>query len=278
MNPPPSTTSLSATTHLPRIIVNADDFGLHPALNQAIELAHSQGLVTSASLMTGGQALADAVRRARRLPALDLGLHFALVGLPGLPATFADFFRAYARGQFPPAEVARRLRAQLNTALITHKLTLSHIDSHQHLHAFPPLMRTVCAVAQEYGIRFVRLPQDGPPFASIGAGRRAQTAALRWMCLVSRRELFRHNLRTTDHFAGMAVSGHLSPSVLAQYIQNARPGATEIVCHPGADNRRLSEIFPWNYNWQGELEALLSPHARLAADNRRARLIAWHEL
>jgi len=266
------------TAHLPRIIVNADDFGLHPALNDAIELAHTEGLVTSTSLMTGGQAVPDAVRRARRLPALDIGLHFTLVGLPGLPATFADFFQAYARGQFPPSEVARRLRGQLNTALITHKLTLSHIDSHQHLHAFPPLMRTVCAVAEEYGIRLIRLPQDAPAFAPIGVGRRAQTAALRLMCVVSRRYLFRHNLRTTDHFVGMAVSGHLTPSVLARYLREAKPGATEIVCHPGADNCLLAQVFPWAYNWQGELGALRSPLARDAADNRRARLIAWHEL
>ena len=278
MTPSPPMTPPPAANHLPRIIVNADDFGLHPALNVAIELAHTNGLVTSTSLMAQGQAVADAVRRARRLPALDMGLHFTLVGLPGLPATFADFFQAYARGQFPPSQVARRLRGQLNTALVTHKLTLSHIDSHQHLHAFPPLMRTVCAVAQEYGIRFVRLPQDGPALAQISAGRRAQAAALRLMCAVSRRELLRHNLRTTDHFSGMAVSGHLTPSVLARYIQNAKPGATEIVCHPGADNRLLAEMFPWSYDWQGELAALCSPPARSAADNRRARLIAWHEL
>lgn len=278
MNSAPPLIPSLAIPHLPRIIVNADDFGLHPALNDAIELAHSDGLVTSTSLMTGGQAVPDAVRRARRLPALDIGLHFTLVGLPGLPATFADFFRAYARGQFPPSEVARRLRAQLNTALITHKLTVSHIDSHQHLHAFPPLMRTVCTVAEEYGIRFVRLPQDSPAFAKTSAARRAQTAALRLMCILSRRELFQHNLRTTDHFAGMAVSGHLSPAVFAHYIQEAKPGATEIVCHPGEDNRLLAQAFPWQYDWQGELDALRSPLARAAADNRRARLIAWHEL
>ncbi len=267
-----------ATPHLSRIIVNADDFGLHPALNAAIELAHADGLVTSTSLMTGGEAVPDAVRRARRLPALDIGLHFTLVGLPGLPATFTDFFRAYAQGQFPPSEVARRLRGQLNAALITHKLTVSHIDSHQHLHAFPPLMRTICSVAEEYGIRFIRLPQDGPAFAPVTVGRRAQAAALRLMCAVSRRSLFRHNLRTTDHFAGMAVSGHLSSSVLAHFIQDAKPGATEIVCHPGTDNRLLAELFPWRYDWQGELDALRSPLARAAADNRRARLVAWHEL
>lgn len=264
--------------HLPRIIVNADDFGLHPSLNDAIEQAHRDGLVTSASMMTVGPALADAVRRARALPALDLGLHFTLVGLPGLPPTFGAFFREYARGRFPAKDVAARLRSQLNTAISTHGLAVSHIDSHQHLHAFPPLMRVVCSVAQEYQIPCVRLPQDGPAWCTVSPGRRAQAAALRALCMLSRGIIRSHGLRTTDHFAGMAVSGHLTGDVLASYIGRARPGSTEIVCHPGADNHSLSRAFPWHYDWQGELAALRSPAARAAADNRCARVIAWHEL
>jgi len=264
--------------HLPRIIINADDFGLHPSVNDGVEQAHREGLVTSASVMTLGPALADAARRARALPALDLGLHWTLVGLPGLPPTFADFFREYARGRFPAQDLAARLRSQLNTAISTHRLDVSHIDSHQHLHAFPPLMRVLCRVAQEYQIPCVRLPQDGPALARVSAGRRAQAAALRALCLLSRSLIQNHGLRTTDHFAGMAVSGHLTGDVLAEYIRRARPGSTEIVCHPGTDNQSLSRAFAWQYDWQGELAALRAPAARAAADNRRARPIAWHEL
>ncbi|MDQ2688354.1 MAG: ChbG/HpnK family deacetylase, partial [Armatimonadota bacterium] len=131
----------------PRVIVNADDFGLHPAINEGIEHGHRDGMITSASLMTLGPALDDAVRRARSLPALDLGLHFTLVGVPGLPSGLGAFFAAYLRGQLPARVITDALYRQLDLALRTHKLLLSHIDSHQHLHAFPPLMRVVCRVA-----------------------------------------------------------------------------------------------------------------------------------
>ncbi|MDE0854568.1 MAG: ChbG/HpnK family deacetylase, partial [Nevskia sp.] len=55
------------------LIVTADDFGLHAAVNEAVELAHRDGVLTAASLMVGAPAAADAVQRARRLPRLRVG-------------------------------------------------------------------------------------------------------------------------------------------------------------------------------------------------------------
>lgn len=255
----------------PRVIVNADDFGLHPAINEGIERGHRGGLVTSASLMPLGPACDDAVRRARALPTLDLGLHFTLVGAPGLPSGPGAFFTASLRGRFPARVLADTLRRQLD-ALRTHGLPLSHIDSHQHLHAFPPVMRAVCRVAAEYGILGIRLPLDGPTRTPVGPARRAQAAALRASSRLSRHHIAAYGLRTTDHFAGMAVSGHLTPQTLAAYLSNAQSGTTEIVCHPGADNAALGAEFAWGYDWQGELAAVCETKAA------PARLISWRGL
>ncbi|TXN31659.1 ChbG/HpnK family deacetylase, partial [Methylobacterium sp. WL19] len=54
--------------HKKRLIVTADDFGLSLAVNEAVEQAHREGILTAASLMVGAPAAADAVARARRLP------------------------------------------------------------------------------------------------------------------------------------------------------------------------------------------------------------------
>lgn len=258
----------------PRVIINADDFGLHPAINEGIERGHRDGLIRSASLMTLGPALDDAVRRTRSLPALDLGLHFTLVGVPGLPSGLGAFFTAYLRGQLPACVLADTLRRQLDIALHTHNLSLSHIDAHQHLHAFPPIMRVVCQVAAEYGIVGIRLPSDGPAHTAVSPARRAQAAALRAMARLSRRYIGAHDLHTTDHFSGMAVSGHLTPKTLAAYLNNAQDGTTEIVCHPGADNAALSAQFAWGYDWEGELAAV----CETKAPPSRVRLLSWQEL
>ncbi len=257
----------------PRVIVHADDFGLHPALNEGIERAHRDGLVTSASLMPLGAAFEDARRRCAALPGLDLGLHFALVGVPDAPATLGAFLKAYALGRFPARAVEAALRAQFDAG---RDFSLSHIDSHQHLHALPSVMRVVCRFASEHGIRCVRLPIDGPPLASVSLARRVQAAALAVMARLSRRYISAYGLKTTDYFSGMAVSGHLTAGTLAAYLTDARLGGTEVVCHPGADNAALTKAFDWGYDWEGELAALCSPQARAAASG--VSLKGWQDL
>ena len=55
------------------VILTADDFGMSPALNAAVALAHRQGLLRCASLMVTGPAVEQAVALARDLPELCLG-------------------------------------------------------------------------------------------------------------------------------------------------------------------------------------------------------------
>src|SRR3954467_3263603 len=64
------------------LIVTADDFGMAPEVNEAVEEAHRRGVLTSASLVVTGAAAPDAVARARRMPGLGIGLHLALVSAP----------------------------------------------------------------------------------------------------------------------------------------------------------------------------------------------------
>src|SRR3954454_4120374 len=69
-----------------QLIVTADDFGREAAVNEAVEEAHRNGILSTASLMVAGPAAADAVARARRLPGLRVGLHLVLIeAWPMLP-------------------------------------------------------------------------------------------------------------------------------------------------------------------------------------------------
>ena len=67
------------------LITVADDFGLSPSINEAIEIASRDGILTSASLMVGAPAAADAVRRARALgDKLRVGLHLVVIEGPAV--------------------------------------------------------------------------------------------------------------------------------------------------------------------------------------------------
>lgn len=61
-----------------QVIINADDFGLSPAVNRGIIEAYRAGGITSTSMMVNMPGLADAVHAARSLPGLGVGLHFNL--------------------------------------------------------------------------------------------------------------------------------------------------------------------------------------------------------
>ncbi|MGH7190361.1 MAG: ChbG/HpnK family deacetylase, partial [Acetobacteraceae bacterium] len=75
----------SAAQARPRqVVLTADDFGLSVAVNEAVERAHTEGILGAASLMVGGAAAEDAVARARQLPELRVGLHLVLVEGPAV--------------------------------------------------------------------------------------------------------------------------------------------------------------------------------------------------
>ncbi|MFR6644026.1 MAG: ChbG/HpnK family deacetylase, partial [Megasphaera sp.] len=63
-----------------RVIINADDFGIHTEVNHAIIEACEQGVLTSTSLLPTGPAFEEAVSLARTCPGLGIGIHLCLVG------------------------------------------------------------------------------------------------------------------------------------------------------------------------------------------------------
>ena len=98
-----------------RLIVNADDFGRSPSINEAVIRAHREGILTAASLMVNGEAADEAVELARQNPRLGVGLHISLVcgasalkpgEIPGLVDARSDFtdkpVLAGLRYFFPP--------------------------------------------------------------------------------------------------------------------------------------------------------------------------------
>ena len=63
-----------------KLIVNADDFGIHEAVNRAVLRGFESGILTSTSLMAGGDAFQEAVKLARDMKGIGIGIHLTLVG------------------------------------------------------------------------------------------------------------------------------------------------------------------------------------------------------
>ena len=67
---------------------------------------------------------------------------------PGQPESYKEFMVDYALGKYPDDRLFEMLNLQIE-ALRRSGITPSHIDSHQHLHALPRVMRVVGNVARE---------------------------------------------------------------------------------------------------------------------------------
>ncbi len=67
-------------TKIKKLIVNADDFGLHTLINQGIIKGYREGFITSASIMPSANAYEEAVALAKDNPKLGIGIHLTLVG------------------------------------------------------------------------------------------------------------------------------------------------------------------------------------------------------
>jgi predicted glycoside hydrolase/deacetylase ChbG (UPF0249 family) len=161
-----------------RLIVHGDDFGLAAAVNEGITQAHRHGILTSTSLIACGAAFDHAVSWSRETPSLDVGVHLTLVEEEPLqppssiPTLVTDsgrlhrnawtFTRRYVTGQISLREVRLELDAQIRRVTEA-GITPSHLDSHQHLHALPGIMRIVVELARRHQIAAVRLPRERLP-------------------------------------------------------------------------------------------------------------------
>ena len=62
-----------------RLIINADDFGLCTGVNCGIVHAHTNGVLTSTTLMAGAPGALQAVELAAKMPDLGIGIHLNLL-------------------------------------------------------------------------------------------------------------------------------------------------------------------------------------------------------
>jgi hopanoid biosynthesis associated protein HpnK len=279
---------------LKRLIVNADDLGLTPAVNRGVVRSFQDGIVTSASLLVTGSAFEDAVALAQQNPKLDVGLHLALVEeravlgpdvLPTLvdetgrfPRSSAEFIRRAVLGRISWDEVEREVAAQIALFQKT-GLRLSHLNSHQHLHMFPPVFRVVSRLARSMENVWIRNPAGPwrkPPDTPVR--RWMQRLGLNLSCLSARGLHDRSQPQMPDGLCGFEVSGCLTRSALEHILRRIPHALYELICHPGEDDADTRTRYShWGYRWAEELEALTAPETRVVLEEQGIVLTSFRQ-
>ena len=279
-----------------QLIINADDFGIHPAVNEAVRKAATEGILTSTSLMAGGDAFDEAVEMARSMPSLGIGIHLTLVGgiksvlppseVPSLTWDNGVFCHDNGKlivrdleGKILLSEVYAEWDAQIQKIMNT-GLPVTHMDGHQHMHMWPHFYPIARDLAKKYHISCMRVPDEDVLFG-MKDGHIIRWAAKNGLSLLSRMhrpDLKKNHIRTNDHFFGMLYGGHLSPERFAKFILQTKPGITEIMCHPSADTRAMEDTFHWGYHGEDELAGLLADINRELIAKKQISLISYRDV
>jgi chitin disaccharide deacetylase len=244
-----------AGTLPPGLIVNADDLGIHPRINEGILSAYRHGILTSCTMLMTTAYLAQTVRDYVRPKLLPIGIHLSLtLGKAVAPrGEVADLIDADGnlklaadrlvlasfkgdRGSALLRQIQREFEAQLAMAR-DHGLQPTHADSHQHVHMNPMVFRLVEQLLPRFGIDRLRRSREafhafvlGPDLPDVMRRNNfAKWALLRW-----RAAGLRPALATTDDFFGVLYSGAVTKRALRALLRGAAPGRSlEICVHPG---------------------------------------------
>ena len=213
------------------LIVNADDLGRSRAINAGIVAAHGEGIVTSASLMVRWEAAEEAAELARAHPGLAVGLH---LDLGEWRFEDWDWTPTYAVVDVEDAIAVRdEAAAQLGRFRELLGRDPTHLDSHQHVHAHPPVSTVVDRFGAELG---VPVRHRSPDVQHVG-------------------DFYGRTREGEPYHEGIAVES------LLRIVRALPEGVTEVSCHPG--DARVDDPL-YGPERAMEVAALCDPRVRAA--------------
>jgi len=185
------------------LIVNADDFGQSPGVNQGVIEAHECGIVTSASLMVRWPAATEAAAYGREHLNLSLGLHLDLGEWAYRNETWMPVYEVVPMDDI--TAVADEVSRQLATFRHLVGRDPTHIDSHQHVHRWGPVRSVLAETARKLGVPLRHCSPE---------------------------------VRYRGEFYGQTGKGEPFPDAISvdrliKILETLPPGVTELGCHPG---------------------------------------------
>lgn len=214
-----------------RIIINADDYGRNITINEAIRSSFEQGIISDTSIMVTCREGLEDLYESRNLECLHraAGCHLTLtLGKPvtsmegNLPfidekGLYKDLscwsFRPYSFSKVEKQNIYNELMAQIDIVRNKLGLSISHLDSHQHIHMRLDLLPIVVKVCMDAKIPYLRIP-------SMAKSLSLKSKVATW---VKARYIRYHGIRIVDFFG--------SPN---QIISSVKPSMNniELMCHP----------------------------------------------
>jgi len=259
------------------LIINADDCGFSDAVNEAVERCYRAGRITGVSIMAVGACFQQAAGMLKNIEKTDVGVHMTLTGrlspctedraridtLLNKDGTFpADYkslgLRCLLR-KLRQGQVYLELREQIEKVL-NEGLSVTHLDSHEHVHMFPEVFDATLKLASEFNIPYIRIPLENPAAItkSFAIKDLVRYGGLRVFASRGRKLIAGTSLKYNDVFCGHFHSHRIDDSILSAMIGNISEGVSELAVHPSVLSEDLVKRFPQYRNAHIELDAIMN--------------------
>lgn len=229
-----------------KIIINADDFGIRKETTELICQAIQKKQISSTTILANGPSKELAKVCANECPFASYGIHLNLTSYEsitkssiltryGVTNDIGVFTGNVKRINKYPAElldaIKSELRAQME-AVLGMGITLSHSDSHHHIHTKSVLKECVADVLDEYGVKRVRKAQELEGFIRV-------KHPITWYTIKQTNSFYSSRFITTDLFYG-----------IVPFFERVRNGSDrfkdietiELMCHLGGTHQKEKQI------------------------------------
>lgn len=220
-----------------KLRINADDFGISPGVNGAIEKMFQEGRLHATSLICGCGYFDEAVEIAKRNPGLEVGLHFNItIGTSQFKNGFLSLLMmSFLNRSLLKKEAEKELRSQISL-LEENGIKVTHIDSHRHIHMIPGIFEVVEKVAKEKNIKRVRVINESL-LTTLRIKHHKKFlwngSLVKWLILSSLR--FINNTKSNRYFFSILYTCEISRNLIDKIkipkkFQNSE---IEVMIHPG---------------------------------------------
>lgn len=278
------------------MIINADGFGRCEAINKAVTEAHTNGVLTSATIMANMPAATEAVKIAKKLPCLGVGVHLNLFEGPPVSKDSSVGCLLDADGRFALSvfrlallsvaghnfrnAIRTEMTAQIQW-LLDQGLTPTHLDSYKHIHSFPAIYSIVCELARGFEIAAVRFTFEPKQISSMPwpltteAGRDKAKKA-RIMARINRMQ--NSDFLKTDALLGVAHEGKIDVNFFRAVTLCTPVATAEVMTHPALPDAFEQGDAKALHQQQAEVAALCSDRTKKYFNDSQIKLVHYGKL
>lgn len=222
-----------------KFILNADDFGMSSNYNTAIMEGAKKGILKSTSLVANGNAFDEAVSKViPECPDLGVGVHLNIIEGKALNKNLTELTDGNGNFNNSYGKLILKAYGRKNTEFMEHLekefsaqidkvrgagIKITHIDSHVHTHAIPPIFNLVCRLAKKYDIPQIRTQHENiytVPDAMIYLNKTypvnlIKIALLNFFTAKNKPLVNKYGLKTNDYLIGVGYTSMMTGLTVA---------------------------------------------------------------